>query len=96
MFDTLANNKSNVLLFRGLNRVFHLKFFPFTELFFKSECRFNLWTTLPTKQLFAFNITCVFFTLQRDPSRSLFLFCRQFSRIICFTTLYKVYYPSMW
>lgn len=33
MPDTLANNKSDVLLFRGLNRVFHLKFFPFTELF---------------------------------------------------------------
>lgn len=33
MPDTLANNKSNVLLLRGLNRVFHLKFFPFTELF---------------------------------------------------------------
>ena len=34
MPDTLANNKSDVLLLRGLNRVFHLKFFPFTELFF--------------------------------------------------------------
>ena len=33
MFDTLANNKSDVLPSRGVNRVFHLKFFPFTELF---------------------------------------------------------------